>query len=257
MNALDRLESGLAWALQVASRSQRRRRGDRDRDVALSRGGSVALPEARRMRQPRRRRPRPIGEVVRIDDAQRSPSSRSTRAATPRSARAPIAPRSCRLRRSASWKGRVIDALGRPIDSGGPCRTGRARHAARRRAAAGDAPLAASESRSRAASASSTSSRRSAPDSGSASSPARASANRRLLAMLARSPDFDTVVIALVGERGREVREFLDDTLAANRALGDRRRLDRRRKPDDAAPRAAGPRWRSPNIFAIAANRCC
>jgi flagellum-specific ATP synthase len=38
-----------------------------------------------------------------------------------------------------------------------------------------------------------------------------------LLAMLARAPDFDTVVIALVGERGREVREFLDDTLGAKR----------------------------------------
>ena len=59
-----------------------------------------------------------------------------------------------------------------------------------------------------------------------------------LLAMLARAPDFDTVVIALVGERGREVREFLDDTLAANR-LGDHRGLDRRRKPDDAPPGAA------------------
>ncbi len=40
-----------------------------------------------------------------------------------------------------------------------------------------------------------------------------------LLAMLAGARDFDAVVIALVGERGREVREFLDDALAANRAL--------------------------------------
>jgi ATP synthase alpha/beta family, nucleotide-binding domain len=38
-----------------------------------------------------------------------------------------------------------------------------------------------------------------------------------LLGMLARAPDFDVVVIALVGERGREVREFLDDTLGENR----------------------------------------
>ncbi|OAI29582.1 flagellar protein export ATPase FliI [Methylosinus sp. R-45379] len=35
-----------------------------------------------------------------------------------------------------------------------------------------------------------------------------------LLAMLARAPGFDTVVICLVGERGREVREFLDEVLA-------------------------------------------
>jgi flagellum-specific ATP synthase len=38
-----------------------------------------------------------------------------------------------------------------------------------------------------------------------------------LLAMLARSRGFDTVVIGLVGERGREVREFLEDTLAVNK----------------------------------------
>ena len=38
-----------------------------------------------------------------------------------------------------------------------------------------------------------------------------------LLAMLSRAKGFDTIVIALVGERGREVRDFLDDTLANNR----------------------------------------
>ncbi|WP_159725950.1 flagellar protein export ATPase FliI [Methylosinus sp. Ce-a6] len=36
-----------------------------------------------------------------------------------------------------------------------------------------------------------------------------------LLAMLARAPGFDNVVICLVGERGREVREFLDEVLAS------------------------------------------
>lgn len=39
-----------------------------------------------------------------------------------------------------------------------------------------------------------------------------------LLAMLARSRGFDTVVVALVGERGREVREFLEDALAQDRS---------------------------------------
>jgi flagellum-specific ATP synthase len=34
-----------------------------------------------------------------------------------------------------------------------------------------------------------------------------------LLAMLASADAFDTVVVALVGERGREVREFLEDTI--------------------------------------------
>jgi flagellum-specific ATP synthase len=36
-----------------------------------------------------------------------------------------------------------------------------------------------------------------------------------LLSMLARAPGFETVVICLVGERGREVREFLDDVIAS------------------------------------------
>ncbi len=37
-----------------------------------------------------------------------------------------------------------------------------------------------------------------------------------LLSMLARADAFDRVVIALVGERGREVREFIEDTLGDN-----------------------------------------
>lgn len=37
-----------------------------------------------------------------------------------------------------------------------------------------------------------------------------------LLSMLARADAFDKVVIALVGERGREVREFIEDTLGPN-----------------------------------------
>ncbi|TIX92018.1 flagellar protein export ATPase FliI [Rhizobium sp. P44RR-XXIV] len=37
-----------------------------------------------------------------------------------------------------------------------------------------------------------------------------------LLSMLARADAFDKVVIALVGERGREVREFIEDTLGSH-----------------------------------------
>ena len=39
-----------------------------------------------------------------------------------------------------------------------------------------------------------------------------------LLAMLAQSSGFDTVVTALVGERGREVREFLEETLVDHKS---------------------------------------
>jgi flagellum-specific ATP synthase len=39
-----------------------------------------------------------------------------------------------------------------------------------------------------------------------------------LLSMLAQAGGFDTVVIALVGERGREVREYLEETLVHHRS---------------------------------------
>ena len=56
-----------------------------------------------------------------------------------------------------------------------------------------------------------------------------------LLAMLARSTPIDTVVIALVGERGREVREFLDDTLGEGRASA----ADVELRPRGSAPVAS------------------
>ena len=62
-----------------------------------------------------------------------------------------------------------------------------------------------------------------------------------LLAMLARSRGFDTVVVALVGERGREVREFIEDVLAQEReravvviATGDESPMMRRMAPKTA-----------------------
>ena len=54
-----------------------------------------------------------------------------------------------------------------------------------------------------------------------------------LLAMLGRAPQIDTVVIGLVGERGREVREFLDD-VGRRSSVNRRGRFDRRRESDDA-----------------------
>jgi flagellum-specific ATP synthase len=62
-----------------------------------------------------------------------------------------------------------------------------------------------------------------------------------LLAMLARSRGFDTVVLALVGERGREVRDFLEDALKQDRmhavtvvATGDESPMMRRLAPKTA-----------------------
>jgi flagellum-specific ATP synthase len=62
-----------------------------------------------------------------------------------------------------------------------------------------------------------------------------------LLAMLARSRGFDTAVIGLVGERGREVRDFLEDALKQQRkhavtvvATGDESPMMRRLAPKTA-----------------------
>ncbi|MGO9023412.1 MAG: flagellar protein export ATPase FliI [Beijerinckiaceae bacterium] len=118
---------------------------------------------------------------------------------------------------AASWKGRVIDALGRPIDSGGPLGRGEtqvpidaAPPAALRRARVKSplktgvrvidlfVPICAGQ--------------RIGVFSGSGVG------KSTLLGMMAGSKGFDTVVIALVGERGREVREFLDESLGDNKA---------------------------------------
>jgi flagellum-specific ATP synthase len=63
-----------------------------------------------------------------------------------------------------------------------------------------------------------------------------------LLAMLAGAEAFDTVVVALIGERGREVREFLEDTIGPENmaktiavvATSDESAMMRRRAPDTA-----------------------
>jgi len=79
-----------------------------------------------------------------------------------------------------------------------------------------------------------------------------------LLGMLASSKGFDTVVIALVGERGREVREFLDEALAANRQLavtvvstGDESPMMRRLAPKTAMTIAEFFRDRGDNVLLI------
>jgi flagellum-specific ATP synthase len=124
--------------------------------------------------------------------------------------------RPLRLKPDHSWKGRVINALGAPVDGLGPLIEGE-----RSQPIDADPPPAMRRER--------------------VQNPIRSGvrvidfftplcAGQRvgifagsgvgkstLLAMLAGSPGFDSVVIALVGERGREVREFLDEALGANR----------------------------------------
>jgi flagellum-specific ATP synthase len=80
-----------------------------------------------------------------------------------------------------------------------------------------------------------------------------------LLAMLAAADAFDTVVVSLVGERGREVREFLEDTIGeatmaktvAIVATSDESAMMRRRAPDTAMRVAEHFRDRGDRVLLI------
>ena len=155
-----------------------------------------------------------LGEVVQNRRRHRDPEA--IRLALRRGDRRARLSRGSPLARAApGWKGRAIDALGRPIDGGEPLPPGD-------RVMPLDSEPPPALQRSRLASRSSRESahrlfhpamRRQRIGVFSGSGVGKST----LLSMLARAPDFDTVVIALVGERGREVREFLDDALADNR----------------------------------------
>jgi flagellum-specific ATP synthase len=151
-----------------------------------------------------------IGEVVRIDDASATLKPFDARSNVTIGARA-FRTETLSLSPHRAWKGRVIDALGRPIDGAGelaigdrpaPLELRRARvHAPLRtgvRVVDLFTPLCVGQ--------------RVGIFAGSGVG------KSSLLAMLARATPIDTVVIALVGERGREVREFLHDTLGENRS---------------------------------------
>jgi flagellum-specific ATP synthase len=76
--------------------------------------------------------------------------------------------------------------------------------------------------------------------------------------MLARSQGFDSTVIALVGERGREVREFLEDALGEGRAraitvvaTGDESPMMRRLAPKTAMSIAEFLRDKGENVLLI------
>ncbi len=136
-----------------------------------------------------------------------------------------------------SWKGRTINALGQPIDDLGPLRQGE-------RSLPTDREPPAPMRRQRIRKPMKTGIRvldlftplcagqRIGIFAGSGVG------KSTLLSMLARASGFDTTVLALVGERGREVREFLEDALGRERARTIAVVVDGRREPDDAPPRA-------------------
>ncbi|MBH5368499.1 flagellar protein export ATPase FliI [Bradyrhizobium glycinis] len=182
---------------------------------------------------------RQIGEVVRIDsdgiiakpfDRQFAGGLGSVASRMPPLSFAP----------DPGWKGRVINALGAPLDGQGPLPQG-----SQAVSAEAEAPSAMKRAR--------------------VHRPLRTGvrvidlfapicAGQRvgifagsgvgkstLLAMLARSQGFDTVVLALVGERGREVREFIEDVLGNDRhravtivSTGDESPMMRRLAPKTA-----------------------
>lgn len=197
-----------------------------------------------------------IGEVVKIDDG-----AATLKPFAPR-CEAAIGARAHRfdnlsMSPEPTWKGRVIDALGRPLDGVGPLACGQT-----------IAPLDADPPpplrRARVTAPIRTGVRvvdlftplcfgqRVGVFAGSGVG------KSSLLAMLARAPQFDTVVIALVGERGREVREFLDDALGGSRAsavavvsTGDESPMMRRLAPKTAMTVAEYFRDRGESVLLI------
>jgi flagellum-specific ATP synthase len=157
------------------------------------------------------------GEVVKIDAAGVTVKSFDARVEAGVGQLAFLA-RPLRLKPHRSWKGRVINALGVPVDGLGPLQEG-----PRSVPIDAEPPAAMRRDRVKAPMKSGVrvidfftplcAGQRIGIFAGSGVG------KSTLLAMLAGSPGFDSVVIALVGERGREVREFLDDALGANRKL--------------------------------------
>ncbi|WP_152046145.1 FliI/YscN family ATPase [Aureimonas psammosilenae] len=180
-----------------------------------------------------------LGEVVRVEErtATVKPFSANFRSGVRspawRTGPVTIAP-------AKSWKGRTVDAFGRPCDNLGPLKRGP------RECAADTMPD-------------------TAMGRGRVEKPARTDVKAidiftplvkgqrmgvfagsgvgksTLMGMLARAKGFDTIVVALVGERGREVREFLEVTMAGDLsrlvtvvATGDESPMMRRLAPKTA-----------------------
>ena len=159
---------------------------------------------------------RAVGEVIRIDESEVTVKPFDSRFAVGIGMVARMVA-AMSLNPAAAWKGRVINALGDPIDGLGPLPRGD-------RSMPIDAPPPPAMARERITKPLTTGIRvidlftpfcegqRVGIFAGSGVG------KSTLLSMLARSAGFDTVVIALVGERGREVREFLEGPLSQNRS---------------------------------------
>ena len=123
-----------------------------------------------------------------------------------------IAPDAASVRPTLAWRGRIVDAFGDPIDGKGPLPQGPAAYALR-------SPPPAAHARGRVGA---------RLDLGVRAMNAFTTCCRGqrlgvfagsgvgksvLLSMLARNAACDSVVVGLIGERGREVREFVEETL--------------------------------------------
>ena len=197
-----------------------------------------------------------LAEVIRIDETRVTVKPFDVQASASLGTRVYLSGARA-LRPDPSWRGRVIDALGRSIDGAGPLLAGerflsteqeppsplrRARVVAPIRfgVRAVDlfTPLCLGQ--------------RIGIFAGSGVG------KSSLLAMLARSRDFDTVVIALVGERGREVREFVEDSLKGSLgsavvvvSTGDESPMMRRQAPKTAMTIAEYFRDRGDKVLLI------
>ena len=197
-----------------------------------------------------------VGEVVRIDSAGATVKPFESRIEAGIGSLAHrIGP--AQLRPAPRWKGRVIDALGRPVDGLGPLAEGPD-------SVPLDADPPAAMARARVRTPLPTGVRaidlftplcagqRIGIFAGSGVG------KSTLLAMLAGAQGFDSVVVALVGERGREVREFLEGPIAAARdravivvSTGDESPMMRRQAPKVALAVAESFRDRGESVLLI------
>ena len=123
-----------------------------------------------------------------------------------------IEPRGSAVRPTRAWLGRVIDAFGEPVDGKGPLPSGPAPYPLRAAPPSAHARARVGERldlgvRAMNVFATCCRGQRLGVFAGSGVG------KSVLLSMLAKNADCDAVVVGLIGERGREVREFIEETL--------------------------------------------